>query len=146
MTRAVGVKGGRQESRVDFAAQCQDLENSNPVFLLLFLKWETSFLEKWLTVPVSLLQVLFLGCVMVVFCTFFSLCVCRDDRCWRRTNGIHPHPGLGTARVQLYFYNHRGLLLWSGRRRGQGSERLWLLHIFPENKNPTSSSICLQRK
>lgn len=52
------------------------------------------------------------------------------------------------TRVILYFYNHRGLACFRrsvGLRRGK-EQGITVLIIFFFLKNPTNSSICLQRK
>jgi hypothetical protein len=61
-----------------------------------------------------------------------------------RTN--NPLTGPCTPRMEWDFYNHRGLLLWFSRGKGRAREDGCYMFFFPGKKNPTNSSMCLQRK
>jgi hypothetical protein len=70
-TRRVRVEGeGRRKKKVDFAAQCQDPENNNPVFLLLLSTWEIFFLSQKMVdcACVSCCCNFLFGCMTVFLC------------------------------------------------------------------------------
>lgn len=116
-TRRVSRREGEAEERkVDFAAQCQDPKNNNPVFLLsewgiFFLSWQTvdgACLAA--EISLALLQECFL-CTAVGSTRF-------------RTNGmlVRPRKVACRTRVVLDSYDHCGLACfcrYAGLRKGE---------------------------
>lgn len=100
------------------------------------------FLRNWLTGRVLLLQLLLLGCKSVF------LCIRVGNRRRRRRN-VHPLNGTCRTQITLYLYNQRGLARLgcsAGLQRGGRARDYCCYTFFFPLKNPTNSSICLQRK
>lgn len=131
------------EERKDFAAQCQDPKNNNPVFLLLLSKWGISFLS-WKTVDSACLAA---ATYLALLQKGFPLHLSK----WATDTGEQMEGSSTRCNVQNQGCPVLQRSSWSGlllpfRRASKERARDYCHYNFFSLKNPTNSSIYLQRK
>lgn len=105
MTRCVSQWGRKaKERKVDFAAQCQDPENYNPVFLLFLSKWGFFFLSRKMVDGTCLAAAT--SPALLQKC--FPLHSSGQPMLENKWNGC-PLNVMCRTRGDLYFYDHCGL-------------------------------------
>lgn len=137
-------EGGEAEGRkVDFAAQCQDPKNNNPVFLLLLSKWGIFFLSRKTVDGVCFTAATSLALLQKCFPLHSSGQQMLEKNKWN----AHPTKcNVQNQGLMVLLQSSRSGLFSLFCRASKGGAKDYCRYTFFFLKNPTNSSICLQRK